>query len=182
MVGEAHVGKTSMMVKYVGGKFDTDYCETMGVNCMDKKIKLRQVPLIFSIWDIGGSSEFRNMLPMVCNEAHAILFMFDLTRRKTLMSIKEWHHQVRRINKGAFAFLVGSKYDLFAKQSAKDRADTIKMARRYAHAMKAPLIMISTPSGHNVDAIFKLIISKAFRLKLRLQPQQDVSKPLLEGF
>ena len=31
MVGESHVGKTSMMVKYVGGKFDTDYCETMGV-------------------------------------------------------------------------------------------------------------------------------------------------------
>lgn len=39
------------------------------------------------------------MLPLVCNDAVAVLFMFDLTRKATLTSIKEWYRQVRSINK-----------------------------------------------------------------------------------
>ena len=43
----------------------------------------------FSIWDLGGQREFPSMLPLVCNDAAAILFMFDLSRKSTLTSIKE---------------------------------------------------------------------------------------------
>jgi len=39
------------------------------------------------------------MLPLVCNDAHAILFMFDLSRKSTLNSIKEWFRQARGFNK-----------------------------------------------------------------------------------
>lgn len=39
------------------------------------------------------------MLPLVCNDAVAILFMFDLSRKSTLMSVKEWYRQVRGLNK-----------------------------------------------------------------------------------
>lgn len=39
------------------------------------------------------------MLPLVSNDAVAILFMFDLTRKSTLNSIKEWYRQARGFNK-----------------------------------------------------------------------------------
>lgn len=39
------------------------------------------------------------MLPLVCNDAVAILFMFDLTRKTTLNSVKEWYRQARGFNK-----------------------------------------------------------------------------------
>lgn len=39
------------------------------------------------------------MLPLVSNDAVAILFMFDLTRKATLNSIKEWYRQARGFNK-----------------------------------------------------------------------------------
>lgn len=39
------------------------------------------------------------MLPLVCNDAVAILFMFDLSRKSTLNSIKEWYRQARGFNK-----------------------------------------------------------------------------------
>lgn len=47
----------------------------------------------------AGHREFISMLPLVCNDAVAILFMFDLSRKATLTSIKEWYRQVRSINK-----------------------------------------------------------------------------------
>lgn len=66
---------------------------------MEKKVTLRNTEINFSIWDLGGQKEFVSMMPLVCNEANALLFMFDLTRRSTLTSIKEWFRQARSLNK-----------------------------------------------------------------------------------
>ncbi len=90
MVGDATVGKTTLMVKYVENKFDEEYIMTLGVNFMEKTITLRNTEITFSIWDLGGQREFLSMLPLVCNDAIAILFMFDLSRKSTLNSVKEW--------------------------------------------------------------------------------------------
>lgn len=101
------------MVKYVEGAFDEDYIQTLGlspayaipnlillgVNFMEKTISIRNTEITFSIWDLGGQREFVNMLPLVCNDAVAILFMFDLSRKSTLNSIKEWYRQARGFNK-----------------------------------------------------------------------------------
>lgn len=66
---------------------------------MEKTISVRRTTITFSIWDLGGQREFVNMLPLVCNDAVAILFMFDLSRKSTLNSIKEWYRQARGFNK-----------------------------------------------------------------------------------
>lgn len=34
MIGDAQIGKTSLMVKYVEGSFDEDYIQTLGVKCV----------------------------------------------------------------------------------------------------------------------------------------------------
>ena len=99
MVGDSQIGKTSLMVKYVEGSFDEDYIQTLGVNFMEKTISVRRTTITFSIWDLGGQREFVNMLPLVCNDAVAILFMFDLSRKSTLNSVKEWYRQARGFNK-----------------------------------------------------------------------------------
>ena len=41
MVGDAAVGKTSFMARFVDGTFAEDYVETLGVNYMNKTIKFR---------------------------------------------------------------------------------------------------------------------------------------------
>ena len=79
---------------------------------MEKTISIRNTEITFSvshdmmscelsleIWDLGGQREFVSMLPLVSNDAVAILFMFDLTRKATLNSVKEWYRQARGFNK-----------------------------------------------------------------------------------
>jgi len=77
----------------------TNLVRATGVNFMEKTISIRNTEITFSIWDLGGQREFVNMLPLVCNDAVAILFMFDLSRKSTLNSIKEWYRQARGFNK-----------------------------------------------------------------------------------
>lgn len=169
MVGDAQIGKTSLMVKYVEGSWDEDYIQTLGVNFMEKTISIRNTEITFSIWDLGGQREFVNMLPLVCNDAVAILFMFDLTRKSTLNSIKEWYRQGRGFNKTAIPFLVGTKYDHFVNFPREDQeeisiqvrhiprrgipcTDGLK-AKRFAKAMKASLIFSSTSHSINVQKV-----------------------------
>ncbi|KAF5528909.1 hypothetical protein FMEXI_14470 [Fusarium mexicanum] len=129
MVGDAQIGKTSLMVKYVEGSWDEDYIQTLGVNFMEKTISIRNTEITFSIWDLGGQREFVNMLPLVCNDAVAILFMFDLTRKSTLNSIKEWYRQGRGFNKTAIPILVGTKYDHFVNFPPQDQEEISNQVR-----------------------------------------------------
>ncbi|KAG2019566.1 hypothetical protein GB937_005115 [Aspergillus fischeri] len=196
MVGDAQIGKTSLMVKYVEGSWDEDYIQTLGVNFMEKTISIRNTEITFSIWDLGGQREFVNMLPLVCNDAVAILFMFDLTRKSTLNSIKEWYRQGRGFNKTAIPFLVGTKYDHFVNFPREDQEEIsiqvgrltrimtghvlmISQAKRFAKAMKASLIFSSTSHSINVQKIFKIVLAKAFDLKCTIPEIENIGEPLL---
>ncbi|ODA83582.1 hypothetical protein RJ55_02096 [Drechmeria coniospora] len=179
MVGDAQIGKTSLMVKYVEGSWDEDYIQTLGVNFMEKTISIRNTEITFSIWDLGGQREFVNMLPLVCNDAVAILFMFDLTRKSTLNSIKEWYRQGRGFNKTAIPLLVGTKYDHFVNFPLQDQEEISNQAIRFAKAMRASLIFSSTSHSINVQKIFKIVLSKAFDLKCTIPEIENVGEPLL---
>jgi len=120
---------------------------------MEKTISIRNTEITFSIWDLGGQREFVNMLPLVCNDAVAILFMFDLTRKSTLNSIKEWYRQGRGFNKTAIPFLVGTKYDHFVNFPKEDQEEISQQARRFAKAMRASLIFSSTSHSINVQKV-----------------------------
>lgn len=125
----------------------------IGVNFMEKTISIRNTEITFSIWDLGGQREFVNMLPLVCNDAVAILFMFDLTRKSTLNSIKEWYRQGRGFNKTAIPFLVGTKYDHFVNFPREEQEEISLQAKRFAKAMKASLIFSSTSHSINVQKV-----------------------------
>jgi len=180
MVGDSQVGKTSLMVRYVEQKFDEDYIETLGVNFMEKSIFIKNAMVTFSIWDLGGEREFISMLPLVCNDAYVILFMFDLTKKSSLTSVKEWYRQVRGLNKNAFAFLVGTKYDMFAELPHEEQKEITKQARRFAKAMKAPLIFSSASHSINVQKVFKIIFAKVFQMKVNVKKIRKVGDPIVE--
>jgi len=180
MVGDAQIGKTSLMVRYVEGKFDSDYIETLGVNFMEKTITLKNAEVTFSIWDLGGEREFISMLPLVCNDAMVILFMFSLVQKSTLSSVREWYRQVRGLNKQAFAFLIGTKYDQFIELSVEEQKEVTKQARKFAKAMKAPLIFTSASHSINIQKLFKLIFSKLFQVDAKVQEIKKIGEPILE--
>jgi GTPase SAR1 family protein len=105
--------------------------------------------------------EFREMLDLVCNDALAILFMFDLSRKATLHSVKEWYMQSRKFNKKgkfkrklkpqAIPFLVGTKFDKFLELSESEQTDITIQARKFAGIMKAPIIFCSGRNYKNFN-------------------------------
>eukprot|EP01097_Dermamoeba_algensis_P004259 TRINITY_DN2812_c0_g1_i1.p1 TRINITY_DN2812_c0_g1~~TRINITY_DN2812_c0_g1_i1.p1 ORF type:complete len:204 (+),score=39.74 TRINITY_DN2812_c0_g1_i1:158-769(+) len=180
LVGDSGIGKTSLMVKYVESSYDEDYIETLGVNFLEKTVSIKDTNVKFSIWDLGGQKQFVHMLPLVCSDAVGILFMFDLSRKVTLTSIKEWYRQVRGFNKSAIPLLVGTKYDLFVSFPPEEQEEITNQARKFAKAMKAPLIFCSSSHSINIQKIFKLLLSMAFDLPCSIPKISAVGEPIFE--
>jgi len=180
MIGESQTGKTSLMVKYVENRFDEDYIETLGVNFMEKTINLRNIAVTFSVWDLGGQKEYLQLMPLVCNDARVLLFVFDLTCKQSLLLIREWYRQARTENRYAVPFLIGTKFDLFAKRSLKYKKEMTAQARKFSKAMKAPMIFCSSSHSINIKKIFQLIIAKVFHLRPKVLESTKVTEPIIE--
>jgi len=180
MVGDAAIGKTSLMVKYVEGSFTDDYVQTLGVVPMEKMVQLKNVDITFNIWDLGGQHEFLHMLPLVCNEAVALLFMFDLSRKSTLSSVRTWYKQVRVLNKEAQAFLVGTKYDFFSSNfTMEQKKEITESAIKYAAAMKAPLVFCSSAASINVKNLFQLVLCKVANVACKVPTNSTPGDPVI---
>jgi len=180
MMGESTAGKTSLMVKYIEGKFDEDYIETLGVNFMEKTIKLKNVTVTLSVWDLGGQQEYKTLMPLVCRDAKVFLFVFDLTRKRSLQMIRDWYKRARKQNKYAIPFLIGAKFDLFVKKDMKFKEEITSMARKFSKAMKAPLIYCSSSHAINIKKIFQLILAKYLHLKPKFAEVKKISEPIVE--
>ncbi|CCF59820.1 hypothetical protein KAFR_0I00390 [Kazachstania africana CBS 2517] len=179
LVGDAQVGKTSLMVKYVQNIFDEEYTQTLGVNFLKRKVNLRSTDIVFSLMDLGGQREFINMLPLAAVGSAAIIFLFDLTRPETLESVKEWYRQAYGLNNQAIPILVGTKYDLFIDLDEEYQRQVSKTALDYSEVMDAPLVFCSTAKSINIQKIFKIALAKIFSLTLTISEIKDTGDPIL---
>ncbi|EET01237.1 GTP-binding protein TEM1 [Giardia duodenalis assemblage B] len=181
LLGNAEAGKTSLMVRYVEGEFNHNYIQSLGVNFMERTITLHDNPVLLSIWDLGGESEFKNMLPLVCDGSMVFLYIFDLTSKTSLASIKEWYRQAKALNRSAFPVLVGAKYDRFRELREDKRKEIIEHARRYSKAMKnCPLVFTSAELGVNINRLFKLVVCLVFGLNPGIEQIDADDQPIFE--
>lgn len=79
----------------------------------------------------------------------------------------------------AVPVLIGTKYDLFVSLPREQQEEITNQAKRFAQAMRAPLvcsrsltrltlqIFCSTSLSINVNKIFKIVLARAFDLKVR---------------
>ncbi|NHK29917.1 MAG: GTP-binding protein [Asgard group archaeon] len=157
LIGEAAVGKTSLTLKFVQGKFKSDYILTVGMEPYSKYVKVGRDMATLSIWDIAGQQRFDVFRTMFFRGAKAALLVFDLTRPATLAKLEEWHEDLlKNAGTDVIKILVGNKNDLvdFRSVSKKD-------ALLFAKKINAlTYIETSAKTGDNVDESFQAITTR----------------------
>ncbi|KAL0230181.1 hypothetical protein PCE1_003743 [Barthelona sp. PCE] len=180
VLGALHAGKTSLLQRYINNRFGEQYLATLGVNFLTKSVQLKNANVTFYLYDLGGQQEFQSMLPIVCNDAACIIFCFDLTSKASLVSLGDWYKQARALNQVAVPILVGTKYDLFSSMTEAEQRSMLESARAYANAMNAPLVFSSSKYGIHINNIFKIALSKIFKINLNLERISTLGEPILE--
>jgi len=179
LIGSSMVGKTTLMVKYCKGTFSEDYIATLGVQFLERQITVKNTPVNIVIWDIGGQKSFMEMLPVCCDGAHVMIFMFDLSNIGTLTALRDWYRSAYECNQTARVFLVGNKFDLYFELSEQEKAGITNKAKKFAQAIGAPLIYCSNTHSINVKKLFQIIIAQVFGLDPKIEQCDDPNKPVI---
>ena len=156
MGGDGGVGKTTILYRYIEGKFKVDTKMTIGVGFFFHKIDLGDDNKYnLQLWDFGGEEHFRALLNSYVSGASAALLMIDMTRINSLNKIDQWVDILRKEDKTLPILLVGSKIDLDEKISVSDE-DAIELKEKYNFI---DFMKTSSKTGYNVDKVFVKILA-----------------------
>ncbi|MFX1417289.1 MAG: Rab family GTPase [Promethearchaeota archaeon] len=154
--GEGGVGKTTLLYRYIEGKFLADTRMTIGVEFFLKEIKIGGKKILLQVWDFGGQDHFRPILKNYAKGARGALLLFDLTRISSLQSIDQWVNICREENPDIPIIFLGTKLDLKDKINVDDSfALGFKEKFNFFEYLK-----ISSKTGENVNKAFELIATK----------------------
>ena len=59
LVGDSSVGKTTLLLQYVDGKFSENHITTIGVEYKDKEITVNNRKINLQIWDTSGQERYQ---------------------------------------------------------------------------------------------------------------------------
>ena len=120
LLGSFAVGKTSLVERFVHGRFDEKYLTTIGVKISQKLLapihppnSSKMIQHHFLIWDIASFEKFNAVTLNYFRGAAGALAVADLTRPETLSDIRHLCDQFLSVNSEAKLVFVGNKIDIF---------------------------------------------------------------------
>ena len=151
LLGDTDVGKSSLILRYTEETFNSKLVNSIGVDFKMKKKEIDGKIIKVQIWDTAGHERFRSITYSYYRGANAIIIVFDITDKKSFLSITEWLKQIEKHAKeNVFKFLVGNKSDL-----AEERKVTYEEAKEYAEEHDLPYIETSAKEGININELFE---------------------------
>jgi small GTP-binding protein len=154
--GEGGVGKTTLLHRYVEGRFNADTRMTIGVEFFLKEVNIEHLHCTLQLWDFGGQERFRFLLESYVLGAKGALLMFDLTRPITLDNLEQWVNLVRKSDPNLPILFLGTKNDLENEIMVNDDyALSFKEEFRFFDYLR-----VSSKSGENVLTAFDLLTKK----------------------
>ncbi len=161
LVGEAAVGKTSMIRRYVLEEFEDRYITTLGAKVSKKELsfyfpdKGTSVQMDMTIWDIMGEKGFRDLLKEAFfHGARGVLAVCDITRYSTLKELDDWVQSVFNVVGEIPVVYAVNKVDL------KDEVMILygdKEIDQSARAFEAPYFYTSAKMGERVEDAFRAL-------------------------
>ena len=118
--GDGAVGKTTLLNRYVSGRFLEGATMTIGVDILKKVLFLEDYKVMLQLWDFGGQEQFRFLHTSYTMGASGAIVMFDLTRLITLNNVGEWVKICTTHVPDLPMILIGSKMDLQDLISVED--------------------------------------------------------------
>lgn len=156
LLGEANVGKTSLVYRFIENRFRDNYKSTLGVNLLKKDLEISEYGSVSAqIWDLGGQESFKNLRRLYLEGANGALIIYDSTKRKTFEKLNEWIQDFRTARGNEPIILIGNKNDLIDNSKV-----TEKEAAKIASENNMTFLSTSAKTGNNVEKAFIEITKK----------------------
>lgn len=171
VLGEAGVGKSSLLRRYKQGTFSSRTTTTVGVDRIPLKICVDHEELQFQVLDTSGSFGFRGLIKSYMTNIDAVVLMYDISNKESFASLPLWTTLLKAPgNQNMTKVLVGNKRDLATTR----RQVKFKNAKNYAEFEGMISMEISVKEEESVDLVFQCI-ARELRLKKQIIDSAGIS-------
>ena len=161
VIGDLSVGKTSLLVRYVNGIFDSNYLATIGLDFFTKDDEIDGKIVRIKIWDTSGHKRYQTLTKDFFHNAQGIIIVYDVTNSETFENIKFWSNSIKAhigndINNTS-VIIIGNKIDLNEREVKQEDA------KDYCKELGYPYFETSAKSGENVEKAIKYLVKKVLK-------------------
>ena len=173
LIGDANVGKTSIINRYVNRVFNDNQTCSTGVDFMMKTINYKENKIKLQIWDTAGMEKYKQITVSYYRGAQAAIICFDLTNRTSFHNLDRWIKEFIQYNPNneTIIVIVGNKCDLVSEREvSREEIDKFVSLNSYTY------VEASAKAGENVDCIFNEIAEKLFNSsRLKTVQRQNIT-------
>ena len=150
IIGDAAVGKSNILNRYVKNEFSENIKSTVGVELGIKFIKVKGTNTKIQIWDTAGQERYRAITSSYYKGSHGCFIVYDITNEKTFNNVEKWYEHVQReAGQDISIILVGNKCD-----KENERQISKEKGQEKAKNLKCAFFETSALSGTNISEIF----------------------------
>ena len=153
IIGNTHVGKTSLMLRYAENIFRTKHISTIGVDFKIVKVRVGDTCVKLQIWDTAGQDRFRTISSTYYRGAHGAIVVYDVTSSQTFYNVEHWINDMNAYNSNVYKVLVGNKNDDPYGTSSSKIIETPE-AQKVAKQLNLKLFETSAKEDINVKEVF----------------------------
>ena len=151
VVGEAHVGKTSLIARYVENQYDDAQASSIGMAFSNKTITVGTDQVTVSIADTAGQETYRSLAPVYLRQVDIIFLCFDPKVPNFEEGLSGWFKIVNDVST-AVKYLVLTKRDQWQKNADYTSVvDAQALCKKY---QAEALFVTSAKNGDHVDDAF----------------------------
>lgn len=161
VLGDGGVGKTTLLHRYIKGKFLNTATMTIGVEFLSKQIQMNGINCQLILWDISGQDRFRFMIDKYMRGASGALLLFDTTNMTSFVNIGKWVNLVRKYYQNLPIILIAAKCDL---EEFSIVGDIYAKKTRERYGM-VDFIKTSSKTGLNVESAFQTLANYVVQIK-----------------
>ena len=151
-VGDAGVGKTTIISRVMDNPFNEVYEPSIGVDFMSKIIKYRGQNIKLQIWDTAGQEKYKGLIPSYVRNSSIVFLIYDISVKSSFDNIPNWITFIRSIENTTLV-LCGNKIDLDKREVTKEQGEALAQKEGIA------FYEISAKSGEGIKNMFYNTVS-----------------------
>ena len=156
LIGDAGVGKSCIIKRYISDEFVSGLVSTRGANYSNKVVHRNGKALRLDLWDTAGQEQYRSLGIHFYRDSYVIVLVYDITVRETFENLKNlWYQDILKYGeKYTILAVVGNKSDLYEEEQV-----TEEEGRQYAKEVNAMYMLVSAKNGDNINNLFNDIVN-----------------------
>ena len=178
-MGDAGVGKTNIISRYIRGTLPKMHYPTIGVEFATRNVPLKSGGIVKAqIWDTAGQERYQAITAAHYKRSRGAIIVYDITKLSTFKNVQKWISALKA-NTGTdiVIMMVGNKLDLVIANSSERRVPR-EMAEQFAKDNGLLFDETSAVSNVKVKESFEVLMEAIYNEQSRVKTDEHTGVSL----